>query len=104
MLTALAKIEATEHNGSLTGDQDYSLILQSFGLEYKPADYYWQVGEIIKTQGWILHLSVVLSQIRDMLENIMPILLEEEVPFKIAKNDIIAEDILNGNFGFAKIG
>lgn len=104
MFSTQQQIETLKSNGSLSVGEDYSLILQSLGLDYKPVDFYWQVGEITKTQGWILHLSVVLSQISKLLEHIIPILLKEDVPFKIAMTEFIAEDMLNGNFGLAKIG
>jgi serine/threonine protein kinase len=94
----------TENKVDLSLISDYEDILRSFHLEYKLADYYWQVGKIEKTQGWILHLSVVLSQVKKLVNIIIPFLLEEGVPFKIVMSASICEDLLNGNLGVAQIG
>ena len=83
---------------------DHEELLQSFGLNYKKVEYYLQVGEIEKTQGWILHLSVVLSQVGDLLMLVIPFLSESNVPFKIPINESAGEDILSGNLGIAQIG
>jgi serine/threonine protein kinase len=105
MLSDLEYRSRTGYKTSLNStDDDYAIILRSHGLEYKIAGYYYQVGEISKTQGWILHLTVVMSQIREMLESIIPFLKTEEVPFKIAMNESTCEDLLIGNLGLAQIG
>ena len=63
--------------------EDYSSILKFYGLEFKKVDYYLQVGELKTVQGWILHLSVVISKIPDLLESVVPFLTEGNIPFKI---------------------
>lgn len=83
---------------------NYGEILQFLRVPYKPIDYYLQVGEITKVQGWILHLSVVISQVQSLLELVIPFLIRENTTFKIAANKAICEDILNGNMGVPQLG
>jgi serine/threonine protein kinase len=83
---------------------DYATLLSSLNLQYKIAGLYYQVGEITKVQGWILHISLVISQIKEALEIIAPILAKGKTPFKIIRDQSTAEDLLNGNFGIAQIG
>ncbi len=66
--------------------EDYADILQLHDLNYKVIDYYLQVGEITKIQGWILHISTVISEITTMLEVVLPTLTKEGVTFKIVIN------------------
>jgi serine/threonine protein kinase len=104
MQTNIASIPIAESTMSLDSLSDYGELLQYFGLKSKKVEYYFQVGEIEKTQGWILHLSVVLSQMTDLLQLVIPFLAQEAVPFKIVVDDTIGEDVLNGNLGVAQIG
>ena len=59
--------------------EDYSVVLEHYSLEYKQVGYYLQVGEITKVQGWILHISVVRSQIIALLKMIIPELIFRKV-------------------------
>jgi len=83
---------------------DYCEILNAFGLEYKENGYYLQVGEITKVQRWILHISVISSQIRNLLDKLVPFLERECIAFKIVRNKELADCILNGNMGYAWLG
>jgi len=83
---------------------DYSVILEQHGLAYTRVDYYWQVGTIEPVQGWILHLSVVWSQIMALTKLLIPILLESSIPFKIVKDKETANSLLNGDFGASQVG
>jgi serine/threonine protein kinase len=98
---SINSIEIDLLTNSLT---DYARILETFQLNYKPIESYLQVGEINKTQGWLLHISVIISQITDLLHQVIPYLVEARASFKIIKNESTAQDILNGEFGAAHIG
>jgi serine/threonine protein kinase len=93
-----------DNEASIDSTKKYEMILRSFKLHYKMTGYYWQVGEMTNTQGWIIHLSVIISQIKDLFERVIPILVQEKVAFKIVRNLQLAEDLLNGHFGLPQIG
>jgi serine/threonine protein kinase len=84
--------------------EDYSEILNHFGLTYTKADCYWQVGQINHIQGWILHLSAVISQVTSLFETVIPLLLEENVSFKIPYQKDTSHYILNGYMGTPQVG
>jgi len=79
--------------------EDFSMLLTSLGVEYNGSQYYWQVGTISKIQGWILHLSVIKTQLTALVNLVIPLLVKENVPFKIARNRSTAEKLINGNCG-----
>ncbi|GAA3945861.1 protein kinase [Chitinophaga oryziterrae] len=83
---------------------DYKVILEYYQLDYKMVDYYLQVGEITRVQGWILHLSAVISQVSDLLKIVIPVLIEAHVPFKIAAGKTDCTYLLSGYLGVAQIG
>ena len=84
--------------------EDYSEILSTYGLEYTPSGYYWQIGEIRKVQGWILHLSVIRLQLADLLHNLIPKLVAEKIAFKVPRNSSMAGTLLEGGFGYIRLG
>lgn len=83
---------------------DYSEFLMKIGIQYKPYEYYWQVGDISMVQGWILHLSVVISQLKELLSILIPVLISQEITFKIVKDRSTALFLLEGNFGYKNVG
>jgi len=84
--------------------EDLSQLLDIHTLEYKKIDYHFQVGEITQTQGWILHLSIVRSQIKEVFDAIIPVLKQEEVPFKIVQSMNVARSLLDGSLGYSMVG
>jgi len=83
---------------------DYGEILQVYGVSYFPTEYYWQVGQINKTQGWIIHLSVIKAQLQECLELIIPELLTQNLPFKIIRDAGYAFNLLEGSLGYTALG
>jgi len=83
---------------------DYSEILKLYGITYSPVDYYWQVGETKQTQGWVLHLSVILVQLEKLLRDIIPDLLAQGLPFRIVRDANLAFYSLEGGLGYPSLG
>jgi serine/threonine protein kinase len=83
---------------------DYAEIMKFLNLEYKISDYYLQTGEISHVQGWMLHISVVISEVPNLLKTIIPFLISEKIPFKIPINKDTALYLANGVLGPAQLG
>lgn len=83
---------------------NYSEYLDLINIKYKPYEYYWQVGETDKIQGWILHLSIIISQLPELFWNVIPFLVSEQVAFKIIKDRYTAQCLLDGNLGNKSVG
>jgi serine/threonine protein kinase len=83
---------------------DYSDLLKTYGLSYVPFDLYWQVGEIKLTQGWILHLSVTSYQLRRLLEQVLPELLAQQLPFRVIRDAFLANSLAEGSLGYTVLG
>ena len=84
--------------------EDYSEILDKYGLSYSRVGFHLQVGEIIGVQGWILHISVVRSEIVALLDLLIPVLISRKVAFKIVKDKDTAKTLLDGDFGASLVG
>jgi serine/threonine protein kinase len=94
----------TAGSAELKTNENYAHILDRYGLSYNSNEFYLQVGAITQVQGWILHISVVSSQIYTVLDLLVPILISEHVAFKIPPDKQTAWDLLNGNLGLEHVG
>src|SRR6202012_632426 len=85
--------------------EDFAEFLKDNNLKYKVVDhYYLQVGDPLNSQGWILHLSLIISQIEKALQTILPFLISEKIAFKIASDRDTCANMLLGYLGEAQIG
>ena len=84
--------------------KDYGEILKQYHLTYQPVDYYYQVDQPEKVQGWILHLSSIWTQTYDLLTTILPLLAAHNVPFKVVKNKEKALMLCDGSLGYYQLG
>ncbi|WP_130855571.1 lanthionine synthetase LanC family protein [Olivibacter jilunii] len=98
-------ISADSIDSYFSGNQvkEYNVLLDQFDLTYDIVDYYLQVGKPKGIQGWIIHLSAVISQVPYLIDAILPELIRIQVPFKIPLNKEIAENILFGKFGYRNL-
>jgi serine/threonine protein kinase len=88
----------------LSNTEEYSDFLTFYKLDFKAVDYYLHVGVTDKIQGWVLHVSVVISQVADLLHMVLPYLAKEKISFKIISDKETARNILDGNMGLDKLG
>jgi serine/threonine protein kinase len=101
------KLEETNPESDLASIHninDCGVLLHKYDLSYISIGNYYQVGSINWTQGWILHISVVMIQIPNLLNTILPFLKEKKVPFKIVKTLNIGRSILGGSMGLVNLG
>jgi len=95
---------ATNTHTAVRPPKNYAAILDDFNLHYKSSEYYWQVGESHSTSEWVLHLSVIKSQLLELLQLIIPVLAEKSTPFKIFRDETVAGFALNGHLGAEYLG
>ncbi|HEY4064973.1 MAG TPA: lanthionine synthetase LanC family protein [Puia sp.] len=84
--------------------QEYSWLLEKYGVPFTRNRQYLQVGSLTPKKGWILDLTVNDNQITQLLEALIPVLLHEEIPFQIPANQEIALALLSGFLGYTQIG
>jgi hypothetical protein len=87
-----------------TSQEDYSLLLDSYGLFYQTIPPYLLVGEITRKQGWILHVSIIYSQSHIAIRHLISLLIARKVPFKIPIIDTVTGDLLNARLGYKRLG
>lgn len=100
----LPLINSSNTQSSRSQVVNYSSILEERGIKYMASEYYWQVGEITKVQGWIIHLSAIKVQLWHLLNLIIPHLTKVNIPFKIVKDSETAGDLLTGALGYTNLG
>jgi serine/threonine protein kinase len=100
----MAQPSSFQMSGCQTESEGFAPLLESLGLRFTTAGHYWQVGSITQTQGWILHLSVIKSQLPALLRVVIPELATHNVPFKIVKDVENASNLLDGCLGYQNLG
>jgi serine/threonine protein kinase len=85
-------------------ESSYASILLDHGVSFRETGHFLQVGELLREQGWLLHISVVPTQLWALMESILPELLAYRVPFKIVKNQVLHAAYNNAGYGQFKIG
>lgn len=103
-LSTEVSIDASPSLDRMFTTADYSDILEQFGLHYEKLGPYYKVMEVDRNMGWIIDISVIVCQTRPLLNKVIPFLVQEKVPFKIARNSEKAEFILNGKLGNQLLG
>lgn len=83
---------------------EYSGLLDAYGVNYQPAGYYWQIGEIKDCAAWVLHLSVIRIQIAALIQTVLPELISNSIAFKIIRDYDIAGSILDGSMASDRLG
>ncbi|MBN8855593.1 MAG: hypothetical protein J0H07_27265 [Sphingobacteriales bacterium] len=76
---------------------EYSPILDKFEIKYLEDEYWLICGTLSFDNKWILMLAMRTSQTPKVLEDILDLLSEREVPFRIIKNQVLHYQ-LNSNF------
>ena len=84
--------------------EDYAPILKEYNLTFEKAGVYYKVGDSDHKIGWILDISVIAIQFKKLLAAVLPILIKNRVPFKIARNSQKVEFLLNGKLGYLQLG
>lgn len=85
-------------------NQDYAWILEKFHLTYNDDGLYYKVGQLEKIQGWELHLSCKWTHIQELLNTVLPLLVENHTPFKVVKDDDKARMISNSSLQYDHFG
>ena len=82
----------------------YPAILREAGLSCKSDGYYLLVGNMPQMTEWVLHVPVIAASLEELLRTILPLLVQENICFRLAANRQIAELILNGKLGYINLG
>jgi len=98
------QLKSVTSNPDNSSREDYSDLLKQKQISYTASEYYWQIAEIAMTQGWVLYLSVIKSQVESLLQIIIPFICQQNVPFKIVRNRETAGYLLDGSLGYINLG
>jgi len=99
----VAQITQPSQASELSSVFDYSVILNQLGIAYHQDNYYLLSGQSPMYKGWILHIAVVVTQIEKLLAEVLPILKDYGVQFKIPANRDFAGAIMDGVLGYEKL-
>ena len=88
-------------NANTTG---YAAILRQYGIPFSESERYLQVNRQQEKNGWVIFISISVWQIPGILRSILPVLMAENIAFKIVKWYVSAYYINMGKYGADRIG
>jgi len=83
---------------------NYGDVLRAHGLDPNRIDFHWQVGRLGQVQGWLLHISIIRSQIKAALDQLIPYLASIGITFRVVQDYDTAVSALDGNLGGENLG
>src|SRR5215831_3762881 len=83
---------------------DYIGLLKRMDVHFTCTGFYLEVGKVENAKGWILDLSCIFPQIDDLIHEIIPILIERAISFRIPASKEIGGSILSGALGIQEVG
>jgi hypothetical protein len=83
---------------------DYGSILTEASLSFYNNHPYLHVGDIIPLPGWVLYISVVRREMVQILNILLPFLIDNDLTFTIPENSDVHSMILDGAYGVSEIG
>ncbi|HZD36766.1 MAG TPA: hypothetical protein VE130_16295 [Nitrososphaeraceae archaeon] len=82
----------------------YLDILQDLGASTS-IKYPWIfVNATSRIQGWKLHLSIINKEVKKLLNTVVPVLCENQIPFKLAQDEIVLALLNEGRLGATQVG
>lgn len=69
----------------VTENEDYARLLDTMGIRYQVNDPYLDCGHVSEN-GWVIDISVILTQFTDLLRQIAPVLKSTNTGFRIPRD------------------
>ena len=104
-LTYIEKAELSDYQRKIEAiSKEYLSFINKSEDLFTLSGNYIHFGTIRQPQGWIIHLSIVKSQLISLISLVIPYLIRENIPFKIPSNADIAWSLLDGKLGYIALG
>ena len=94
----MESVEAFRMSDAPNTLSSYPLLLEEANIPYQYDYPYLLVGAGL-TDGWVLHLSGIRSQVRELLQKVIPFQRQKKISFRIPVGPDAAGSILDGEFG-----
>ncbi len=79
--------------------REYAEILTENGIVVSAVSAFVYVGRPLRNYGWILHLCTTCNRINELMRLVIPVLLSDDIPFKLPTTHNFASMLLDVDFG-----
>lgn len=83
---------------------DFSVILELYGLNYETDEHHLFVGSVPSQGDQIIIISVIRSEMSQLLLHLVPVFMEEKLTFHLVKDKQVAKWVLRGLMGMNNVG
>ncbi len=90
---------ATELDNQTLSISEFEEMVKKYGIPYYCNDYDIVTDNINLKINWVLHIAVILSDLKPAFQALLPLFASKKVSFRVAKDLHIAKLVLFGNMG-----
>ncbi|OQP58189.1 hypothetical protein A3860_07645 [Niastella vici] len=83
---------------------NYADALKKYNVRFSDKEPWLVSGECSSTNKWLIFVSVIRAQLPELLHCILPLLIQEQVPFRLIKNRLLHQYVNIGRYGPDKVG
>jgi serine/threonine protein kinase len=74
------------------------------GVRYKESEHWYIIGKADAVNKWLLYISVRTSQANELIEQVLPVLVNRKVSFKVLRNQALVHKVNGGDYGYSEAG
>jgi hypothetical protein len=91
-------------NAQTIPQRQYADLLKQRGMRYTDSGPWLTVGKADPRNKWVLFLPVKVLQTFELLQTVLPVLIEKKIPCRIIRNQAEHFKLNGGNYGHGEIG
>lgn len=74
------------------------------GVRYKESEHWYIIGKADAVNKWLLYISVRTSQANELIEQVLPVLVNRKVSFKVLRNQALVNQVNGSAFDLLEAG
>lgn len=74
------------------------------GIRYKESEHWYIIGKADAVNKWLLYISVRTSQANELIEQVLPVLVNRKVSFKVLRNQALVNQVNGSAFDLLEAG
>jgi serine/threonine protein kinase len=84
--------------------KEYAPVLKRMGVRYKESEHWYIIGKADAVNKWLLYISVRTSQANELIEQVLPVLVNRKVSFKVLRNQALVNQVNGSAFDLLEAG
>lgn len=83
---------------------DYAPLLKELNIPFRTVGSRFIVGDYSMNGKWLIYVSILMKETEQVLKKVLPVLVQQELPFAMIRNQFYHHQLNSGLLGEAEIG